>query len=518
VWSQAKPFLRNSITTSLMNSGGDGVPLWLHGRQQGRWDQMDKTQWVNIVHSSFSYMPTSDWNFNASVELDYQPLNSEIYFHTAQISTQYKFLSLRVGRHLFDPLFGEVNLGSGSYLFGDNYRPLFRVTAGIPNYTPLPLFLKRIEVRGEISHAKLDDHWEKWSHNNELLHEKYAYLRVNLGRAKPYVGISHSAIMGGYYSNGSSIPIDFWKSFMAKGSEKLGGGEATNAAGAHMGLYDVGAYLTTPNKGDFHFYYQAPFSDSSGMWFLIRNIDQVFGVNWTLPKASFLNNITLEWISTSHQSGNGMPDALLTFDEGGSELIVSFQLDDPDYRKNLMTRLGVDNPGSYSKNEISEYLKEHFNNGNPFGGRDGYMSNGTYPSGWTYYGDVMGSPLNLTQHQLRHKNAELGTYTRNLIVNDRYKAIHFGVSGRITPFLEWNFKATFSKNYGSYFQEYPGRYTWSRTPNYFFDEGLRQTYLMIGTKWNPEELTSLVINTELGLDIGEIFNSYGAKIGVKYAF
>ena len=501
-----------------MNSGGDGAPMWLHGRQQGRWDQMGKTQWINIVQSSFTYRPTSDWNLHASVELDYQSFHSEVYFHTAQISAQYKFLSLRMGRHLFDPLLEKTNLGSGSYLFGDNYRPLLRVTAGIPNYTPLPSFLNRIEVKGEISHAKLDDHWGEWSHNNELLHEKYAYLRVNLGKVKPYVGISHSAIMGGYYSDGSSIPIDFWKSFMAKGSEKIGGGDATNAAGAHMGLYDVGAYLSTPTNGDFHLYYQAPFSDSSGMWFLIRNIDQLFGVNWTLPKASFLNNITLEWISTSYQSGNGMPDARVSIDGGKPELVVSFMLDDPDYRKDLMTRLGVDNPGSYSKNEVSDYLQNHFNNGHRFGGRDGYMSNGVYPSGWTYYGDIMGSSLNLTQHQLRHKNPELGAYIRNLIVNDRYKAIHLGVSGRIAPFLEWNFKATFSKNYGSYFQEYPGRYTWEKTKDYFFEEGLQQTYLMIGGKWNSEKLSFLSISTELGLDIGEIFNSYGLKVGVNYAF
>lgn len=518
IWGQTRPYLHNSIFTSLLNSGGDGVPLWLHGRQQGRWDQVEKTQWVNTLQSSFTYRPTSDWDLQASVEVDYQPVNNEAYFHTAQISAQYKFLSLRIGRHLFNPLIEESNLGSGSYLFGDNYRPLLRVTAGIPNYTPLPFFLKRFEVKGEISHGRLSDQWHGWSHESELLHEKYAYLRASLGRVKPYVGLSHSAIMGGYYSDGSSIPIDFWKSFMAKGSEKIGGGDATNAAGAHMGLYDVGAYLTTPNNGDFHFYYQAPFSDSSGMWFLIRNIDQVFGINWTLSKASLLNSVTLEWISTSHQSGNGMPDALIAFDEGKPELVVSFQLDDPLYRKELMTRLGVENPESYSKDEISSYLQKHFNNSNRFGGRDGYMSNGVYPSGWTYYGDIMGSPLNLTQYQLRHKNPELGTYTRNLIVNDRYKAIHLGASGRMTSFLAWSLKATFSKNYGSYFQEYPGRYTWDRTENYFFEDGLRQAYLMIGGRWNPKKITSLSINAEFGLDLGEIFNNHGAKIGVNYAF
>lgn len=497
-----------------MNSGGDGVPLWLHGRQQGRWSQTDKTQWLNRVQSSFAYKPTSNWSFNAAVELDYEPLDSEVYFHTIHMEAHYQFLSLRVGRHIFNPLLEDSNQGNGSYLFGDNYRPILRITAGIPIYTPLPLFFRRIEVRGEISHGKLDDHYQEWSHKNELLHEKYAYLRVNLGKVKPYVGVSHSAILGGYDDDGQPIPVDYWKSFVAKSSEKIGGGDALNAAGAHMGLYDFGAYFSSSSKGDFHIYYQAPFSDASGMRLLVRNIDQIFGVNWTLPKRSFLTNITLEWIHTAHQSGNGMPD----FTDGQGLSFTAPQLREMDLDEFMLTNFGQTKDTPYNLKEVFRYLEDAYNHGNPFGGRDGYMSNGSYPSGWTYYGDIMGSPLNLIQHQLRHKNPKLGTDTGNLIVNDRYKAIHLGASGRMNSFLEWNLKATFSRNYGSYYQQYPGRYTWDKTEDYFFEEGLRQTYFMIGAKWNSKRLSFLHISTDLGLDVGEIFNSYGAKVGLNYTF
>lgn len=513
-WSEKPYTLTNSFTTSLLNSGGDGVPLWLYGRQEGHWHPMDKTQWLNALRSSFEYRPTSSWRLNASAHLDYQTVDNNLYFHTAEVAVKYQFLSLRVGRHLFSPLFTEANLGSGSYLFGDNYRPVPRVTAEIPYYTPLPYFLNVIEIRGGISHGKLDDNWDHWHHNNELLHEKYAYFRVNTGKLKPYVGISHSALLGGYNKAGESIPVDFWKSFFAKSSDKIGGGDATNAAGAHMGLYDVGAYFSAPSIGEFHFYYQSPFSDSSGMWFLIRNTDHQLGINWISSKSSFIHHITLEIIQTSYQSGSGMPD----FVDDNGKVFTAAQMKEMGLDEFMRTKFGETKDTPYTEKEVFAYLREAYNRGHSFGGRDGYMSNHAYPSGWTYYGQIMGSPLNLTQYQLKHKNPELGTSPSNLIVNDRYKAIHLGLSGSLNPFLQWRFKATYSKNYGSYYQQYPGRYTWNETENYFFAQPLHQAYTMLGANWKPKNIPNLIITSDLGLDFGEIFKSYGVKLGASFTF
>jgi hypothetical protein len=508
-----------TIELSTLNSGGDGVPLWLQSLQEGRWNQKDGSQSLASFSPRYSYKPNDNWQLLATGEIDYNRSVDNLRLHSAAINITYKFLKLSIGRHTFAPIFDHSNNSSGSYLYGNNARPLDRITAGIPQYTSLWGRLKHLEIRGGISHARLDDNFENWSHRSVLLHEKYFYLRFNAGHIKPYAGLNHSALLGGYRSDGTKIPIDYWKSFFAKSSDKIGGGDATNAAGAHMGLYDFGLYLTN-KAGSFHVYYQAPFADRSGMKLFVRNIDQIAGISWFPSNGHFLNNLTIEWSSTSNQSGNGMPDALITFDNGDTEMIVDYQLDSQTFREELMTKLGVENPETYTKEMVSEYLKDNYNHGNEFGGRDGYMNNGTYPAGWTNAGYIMGSPLNLTQYQLSHveNTTADGDVGDMLIINDRYKAIHIGANGALNDRFSWHIKITFSRNYGSYYQEYPGRYTWVQTLNYFFKGGVNQTYTQLGFLWQPKNIKNLTLSADTGCDYGGILKNYGARIGLHLNF
>jgi hypothetical protein len=430
--AQQKLDIRGGVSAEAVAADGGFLPLWLYARRQGRWGSGSDAQFLGRSFVGAHYAPGMQLSVSLNAEANYNQALADFYMHSYSLDVRWHAFGLSVGRHLFDPVFEKGYRGHGSYLFGDNARPVDRITVGIPRYTKLPGFFNRIEVRGEVSHGWLNDERPGAGkfHKEVLLHEKYAYVRWDGGRWKPYAGLNHSAFMGGYYSNGQKVPIDYWPTFFAKGSKKIGGGDATNAAGAHMGLFDFGVYFES-DAGAFRVYYQAPFSDGSGMRLLARNLDQIVGVSWKPVEQSFLHNLSLEWIHTAHQSGNGMPDARVTHENGDQQLIVAFQLNDPDYREDLMTRLGVENPGSYSKDEVINYLQDNYNKGNRFGGRDGYMSNGVYPAGWTHYGMVMGAPLNLTSDQLGSINATLGNYDRNLIVNDRYKAIHVGADGEV---------------------------------------------------------------------------------------
>jgi hypothetical protein len=458
-------------------------------------------------------------SLSLNAEGNYNRAVADLYLHSLSLEVKWHALGLRAGRHLFNPIFEEGYKGHGAYLFGDNTRPVDRITVGFPAYTKLPGIFNRIEIKGEVSHGWLDDERGGAArfHKEVLLHEKYAYVRWDGGRWKPYAGINHSALMGGYYTNGEKIPLDYWRSILAKSSEKIGGGDATNAGGAHMGLFDLGLYLES-EAGSFRFYYQAPFADGSGMKLYTRNRDQILGVAWKPSGNRFLQRFSLEWINTAHQSGNGMPDAMVIYGDGSKEMIISFRLDDPAFREDLMTRLGVDNPGGYSKDEVTQYMKDQFNNGNRFGGRDGYMSNGVYPAGWSHYGMVMGSPLNLTSEQLGHLNASLGSYERNLIVNDRYKAIHVGAAGIMTDRWTWEVMLTLSRNYGSYYQQYPGRYTWDETPGYFFKGGRSQFYSRLGVGWTLPTTQPLEINGAVAIDAGELSDTYGMQMGLIWSF
>lgn len=517
--AQDKIDFSGGMYAGTMVSGGDLAPLWLYARQQGRWGMGGDAQFLGRAFAGAHYSPGNQWDFSLSAEGNYNQAVGEFYLHSYSLDVKWHAFGISAGRHLFNPVFEEGYKGHGSYLFGDNTRPVDRITIGFPSFTKLPGIFKRIEIKGEVSHGWLNDEENGASmfHKEVLLHEKYAYVRWDGGRWKPYVGINHSAFMGGYYTNGEKIPLDYWRSIFAKSSDKIGGGDATNAGGAHMGLFDLGLYLES-ETGDFRIYYQAPFADGSGMRLYTRNRDQILGFTWKPANNRFLQHFSLEWIKTSHQSGNGMPDAMVTYGDGSREMIISFKLDDPDFRESLMARLGVDDPGSYSKDEVTQYMKDHFNNGNRFGGRDGYMSNGVYPAGWTNYGMVMGSPLNLTADQLAHLNPSLGSYSRNLIVNDRFRAIHLGGAGRLTENLAWDLMLTVSRNYGSYFQQYPGRYTWDETPDYFFKGGKNQLYSRVGFGWMLPTSQTLELKGAVAVDAGELSDSFGFQLGMLWSF
>lgn len=524
LWTQAaqKVVVRGGVSAEAMAASGDLAPLWLYARQQGRWGAGSDAQFLGRGFVDAHYGLGQRFNMSLNVEGNYNREVADLYFHSYALEVRWQALGLRVGRHLFNPVFEKGYKGHGSYLFGDNARPVDRITAGIPHYTKLPAPFNRIEIKGEVSHGWLNDAHNGATkfHKEVLLHEKYAYLRWDGGKWKPYAGLNHSAFMGGYATNGQKVPMDYWRSILAKSSAKIGGGDATNAGGAHMGLFDFGVYLES-EAGLFRFYYQAPFSDGSGMKLFTRNLDQILGVTWQPVDRRFLHHLSLEWINTAHQSGNGMPDARVTFNDGGTPLsmsIIAFQLDDPAFREALMTRLGVDAPGSYTKDAVSNYLENNFNSGNPFGGRDGYMSNGVYPAGWTHYGMVMGSPLALTSAQLTHLEAPLGTYNGNLIVNDRYKAVHLGAEGRLTESWTWDLMLTITRNYGSYFQQYPGRYTWDETPGYFFKGGKNQFYARWGFGWKLPIAQPLELKGAVAIDVGELSDTYGLQMGLLWLF
>lgn len=516
--------IQSKLATYSMAVSGETAPLWLYAGQEGRWGISGEAPFLGIVTVSGEYRLGDDFSFSGHLEADYNSAQFGGYIHSYSLGIDWKSLSLKAGRHVFNPIFEDGYKGSGSFMFGNNARPMDRIIIGIPEYTGLPGIFRRLEIKGGMSHGFMDDPYRgavKY-HRDVVLHEKYAYMRWDGGKWKPYAGLNHSVLMGGYYSNGEKIPIDFWNSIFAKGSSKLGGGEMTNAAGAHMGLYDLGLYYSR-ESGEFHLYYQMPFADGSGMKPFVRNRDQIAGITWTSSKRGLLSALTLEWINTTYQSGKGMPDAYFYYtDESGavkSRLVVLYQLEDPAFREDVMRKLGVENPGSYTIEEAEKYLKENTNYGYSFGGRDWYMNNGLYPAGWTHYGMVMGSPFVLSYPQVAHLEPELGAQGGYYqLVNDRFRAIHIGGAGALSEKLTWDLMMSYTRNYGSYVHQYPGRYTWNETPGYFFKGGKDQFYSRIGFAWEPSVWKGFCIRGALGADYGQLSESLGIYVGLIKQF
>lgn len=495
---------------------GELPPFWQTARQEGRYNHWGANQILGVVAAGLTGQISGSFFYMAKAELNYNNPGDNLTLHTGWAGIQWRQLVLKGGRHLFNPIFPSTYSGSGSYLFGDNFKPVPRITFGIQDYVGLPFTNNRLEIRGGISQGWLNDDRKPHGNSHVLLHEKYGYLRWNGGKWKPYIGLNHSSLFGGTYLNKNEgkvkIPIDFLATFFAQGSSKIGGGEETNAAGAHMGLYDFGLLLNT-RKGPLHIYYQIPFSDGSGMYFFHDNTDHIAGINWQLTGSKWLSNLTVEWIQTTHQSGNGMPDPGAIVE--GKYISISRIMNQLPTSEFMLENFGIEK-ANWTVGEVKQVLKEQVNHGNEFAGRDGYMSNGLYPAGWTYEGQVMGNPLNLTVQQLNASKAGPTVGNRNTIVNDRYSALHAGAQGHLTPRLNWKAMITWSRNFGSYYAQYPGRYSWDETENYYFKGGRTQWYTLLGFIWRPPMARRIHINGSFAFDAGQIYNSAGLMAGLTW--
>lgn len=479
---------------------GSLPPLWQTSLYQGRWDNLGGSQLLSLASAKSNWKVSDLFSVYGNVEIDHNTSLDETYLHTGWLGVNFGRFSVKGGKHLFDPVFTESNSGSGSYIFGSNYRPAPRVTLELSDYTVVPFTKRRIEVRGGISQGWLSD---QPANGDVLLHEKYGYIRWNGGKWKPYAGLNHSSLFGG-----EDIAIDFWATFMAKGSEKVGGGEATNAAGAHMGLYDIGTYVNT-SIGSFQFYYQIPFSDGSGMVFWQRNRDHILGINWSSDIIPWLSNLTFEWIQTKYQSGNGMPDPILN-----GRIIFASDVDD----KNafVLEHFGIDKSAPLSSDEFIAILEDELNHGNKFGGRDGYMNNGVYPDGWSHRNYIMGNPFHLTQKQLLSVNPDMDFEHRVKIKNDRLSGVHLGAKGEVFKGLKWATKISYTRNFGTYYEQYPGRYTWDETDDYWFSGGRNQWYTLLNFSWEALNVKGLNIQAGIAFDTGEIYTNTGINFGITY--
>ena len=81
--------------------------------------------------------------------------------------------------------------------------------------------------------------------------------------------------------------------------------------------------------------------------------------------------------------------------------------------------------------------------GEVVGGNDNYFNNGIYQSGWTFYGQVIGSPF------FTPKPEEASGITRG-VLNNRFYAHHLGICGDLPGDIRYKLMMSYSLNYGTH--------------------------------------------------------------------
>mgnify|MGYP006272497083 CR=1 FL=1 len=304
--------------------------------------------------------------------------NNELIVPEAWAGASYRGVLLRGG--IVPITLGKLpnpELSSGSMAVSKNARPIPRITFGLEGFRPVPLLGSFLETDFGISHGWFtDDRYVEGA----LLHEKWLYLRIKReGFFGVHAGIVHEAMWGG--DSPSAAPVNFDNYlrvfFGRSGGEDASTSDQINALGNTLGIWDFGIDLEF-SGATLHGYYQHHFEGMGSFWRFRNAHDGLWGATVELkePRRYLPSHFLYERMITKFQSGP-------YHDIGDIQL----------------------------------------------GGRDSYYSNGTYRSGWTHYGRIIGTPFFRTA----------GEFEDLRIASNRVDVHHYGVGGAIGDRTSYRF-------------------------------------------------------------------------------
>ncbi len=517
IYSQTK-YIISASSDYYYSSKENLQPHYFNSNNWGVLSSFQQSQALIQTGAKYQFIDNRNFKLKAGVSAVFKNNIDESFLHEAYLDmVLFKTIDFSLGKETYSPLSYNDTIMVGGFMRNSNARPIPRAQIGFWNYVPLRFLNNRIAIKGGLSHGILNDDRTSVGKSNSAddlqVHEKWAYIKVMLKAFQPYVGLYHGALLGGTRPDGTKIPVDYWSTFFGKGSSKIGGGEATNAAGAHDGFWDFGCYFDN-DLGEFLVYMQKPYADGSGLkLYNFRNHDYKIGTLIKFTHGSFINSINLEIFKTNYQSGSGVPDPIYPaeYDPDQHMFLLS---DITDYDEFMLRVYGEYQEDGFTKDEVKDYLREQ-NHGKYYSGRDDYNNNGTYYNGWTYNKQAMGFPL---YHTIWQVNAYAPDWQPNghlAFINNRVKGFHIGMDGTISKKMNYIFKATYSNNFGAYSEEYIKRYSWTIDENNFYKGGKKQVYSYLDFTYSGLWHNYLNVNTSFAYDFGDLYHSFGFMIGLE---
>lgn len=492
------------------------TPLWLNANRYGLSSLNDFNGYARVTFEretkaifpyrtldSYRYQPNKtnnedSYRYDKGLRVGYcmdlvAPLGYKDPNHTTRFIIQQAYLDLQFGLGQLtigsrqQPMeLRDNQLSSGAQTLGINARPVPQVRLGLNDFWSLPYTHDWLGLKAHLSFGVMTDgDWQEdfsqgkgwWTHNT-LYHQKAGYLRIGTKEKLPVqvtLGLEMAAQFGGdvteVWKNGTIHKHNpdkglkaYWHALTASGNEwyeedivyKNADG---NQVGSWVGRVDWQLPAVSMGLYADHF-----FEDHSAMFFLdydgygqganwdshekknffqYRLRDVMIGTDATLHQCKWLQHITLEWMNTRYQSG-------------------------PIYH------------------DHSPNLSNHIS------GRDDYYNHTTY-AGWMHYGQVIGNPL--YRSAVYNEDGDIN------VKDNRFRAIHLGLSGQPGKRLSYRLLASWQSGLGTY--ENP--YTCVRYNSSYMLEGIYST------------TSNLSVKAAFGLDRGSILgDNTGAQFTVLY--
>lgn len=314
------------------------TPFWLHSNRHGA---IDPGSTLNHLTGFTLDVPIQNLFREVDITIGGEAIrrhsNRRNTLHVQQLygKAVYRFLKFRVGRfHEILEIY-HSDLTSGSMILSQNATPFPKISLGTNGFTNLPLAGGRIQFHARYSEGFLEE--ERFT-RSPMIHQKSAYLKLNIENFEVIGGILHNVIWGGESPRYGHLPrslSDYLRVvFSQPASEESGAPGADNRLGNSVGAYDFTAVYTWNNL-QFRAYRLFFLEDTPSVRFRSPR-DGVWGAVFERKDGNrILNSLLYEHIYT-----------------------------------------------------ITQDAKDHIPKG-----RANYYNHGVYRSGWSYYGNTLGNPL-----------------------------------------------------------------------------------------------------------------------------
>ncbi len=381
--------------------GTDQTPFLLRSNRYGLVPEDARILYLNalLVKDYDTTRRAFDYGFGIEPHLNAGE-KSHFLLPQAYIKGRWKSLEVYGGRRREIVGLTDTLLTSGSYIWSGNALPLWKIQAGIPEYTPL-LGSKLLAIKGAIVHGWFDP--DRPVTKNVKLHQKWMYIRLGkpAWKAKIHAGFNHQVQWGGespFFSvdgklpDGlSNFPYVFLGTRQPDSNSPIPDFDGENRVGNHLGTADIGLEFQT-GFGSLMLYRQNIYEDGS-LFFLNNVADGLNGLTLRFPDFRFLQRLNLEYLHTMSQGG----DVFVT---------------------------GENVPGELR-------------------GRDNYFNHAQYRDGWTYKGQTLGTPYIQTLYRD-------WTDPEYQIDNNRVSMFQWALSGELPLRTTYTLKGAHSRNRGTY--------------------------------------------------------------------
>ena len=443
-------------------STGKQTPFWITSNTYGT---------VPLRSNSGYVRGDLDWNhfFSNGIKLEAEADVLAADKHTSSVWIQqlyavvsYRNVYLYAGaKERYNSML-DKDLSMGDMTYSTNARPIPEVNFSFPNYTTFPFTKGYLQFKGDFAIGKsMDNDYILRTMNpgtvysiNVLWHHKSLFFKLEDPDGNfPFwgiLGLEHAAEWAGtnsYYGKNTATIENFLRVMLTQsGDSHANLGDQINVLGNHTGTYNV--KIAYKNKTfQAAFYKQHYFEDKSGNE-LANWRDGIYGGEFSFFSQQYLQKVVVEYLQTTNQSG---PLHFLNYDW---------------------------------------VLYPHARGG----GDDNYYNNFYYVSGWSYFGRGIGNAI-LTSPEYNEDHA-LG------FENNRVKAIHLGMEGKITS--EFSYRALFT-----------GMSGWG-TSNMPFLKRKDNFSSLIECTYRPKNLQGWQFGLQASLDKGDLYgDNFGGSLKIS---